>query len=46
MMACAYFAKDLPRLLRQKKNKDWQKYCVEEIRGKSLGIVGYGDIGR
>lgn len=46
MMACSYFAKDLPRLMKQKQNKDWDKYDVEELRGKTLGIVGYGDIGR
>jgi phosphoglycerate dehydrogenase-like enzyme len=46
MMACSYFAKDLPRLLRQKRTKNWEKYDVEELRGKTLGIVGYGDIGR
>lgn len=46
MMACSYFAKDLPRLLRQKKDSNWEKYDVEELRGKTMGIVGYGDIGR
>mmetsp|Transcript_22535 Transcript_22535/g.31605 ORF Transcript_22535/g.31605 Transcript_22535/m.31605 type:complete len:410 (-) Transcript_22535:60-1289(-) len=46
MMACSYFAKDLPRLMRQKKEKNWAKYEVEELRGKTMGIVGYGDIGR
>lgn len=46
MMACSYFAKDLPRLMRQKQRKEWSKYNVEELRGKTLGIVGYGDIGR
>jgi phosphoglycerate dehydrogenase-like enzyme len=46
MMACAYFAKDLPRLLRQKNSKHWEKYSVLELRGATLGIVGYGDIGR
>jgi len=46
MMACSYFAKDLPRLMKQKKAKNWEKYDVEELRGKTLGIVGYGDIGR
>ena len=46
LMACAYFAKDLPRLLRQTKAKNWEKYSVLELRGATLGIVGYGDIGR
>lgn len=46
LMACSYFAKDLPRLMRQQSKKQWIKYNVEELRGKTLGIVGYGDIGR
>ena len=46
MMACSYFAKDIPRLFKQKQNKQWIKYNVQELRGKTLGIVGYGDIGR
>mmetsp|Transcript_13355 Transcript_13355/g.20248 ORF Transcript_13355/g.20248 Transcript_13355/m.20248 type:complete len:387 (-) Transcript_13355:41-1201(-) len=46
MMACSYFAKDLPRLMRQKKGKEWGKYNVLELRGATLGVVGYGDIGR
>ena len=46
MMAISYFAKDLPRLMKQKEEKNWNKYPIEEIRGKTLGIVGYGDIGR
>jgi phosphoglycerate dehydrogenase-like enzyme len=46
LMACAYFAKDLPRLLQNKKSKHWKKYSVLELRGATMGIVGYGDIGR
>lgn len=46
MMACAYFAKDLPRLLKNQKAKNWEKYSVQELRGATLGIIGYGDIGR
>jgi phosphoglycerate dehydrogenase-like enzyme len=46
MMACSYFAKDLPRLLQQKQAGDWQQYPILELRGATLGVVGYGDIGR
>lgn len=46
LTACGYFAKDLPRLLRQQQQRSWHKYNVEELRGKTMGIVGYGDIGR
>jgi phosphoglycerate dehydrogenase-like enzyme len=45
MMACSYFAKDLPRLLRQKNEKNWEKYNVLELRGATFGVIGYGDIG-
>jgi len=44
-MACSYFAKDLPRLMRQKGERKWLNYDIEELRGKTLGLVGYGDIG-
>jgi phosphoglycerate dehydrogenase-like enzyme len=46
MLAIGFFAKDLPRLLRNKQACNWEKYDVLEIRGARLGIVGYGDIGR
>jgi len=46
LMACAYFAKDLPLLMKQNKVKNWNKYPVLELRGATMGIVGYGDIGR
>lgn len=44
--ACSYFAKDFPRLMKQREEKNWSQYCVSELRGKTMGIVGYGDIGR
>lgn len=46
MLAISYFAKDLPRLMRQKNDVNWEQYPVSEIRGSTLGVVGYGDIGR
>jgi len=44
--ACSYFAKDLPRLLKQQRDVRWEKYSVLELRGATLGVVGYGDIGK
>jgi phosphoglycerate dehydrogenase-like enzyme len=46
LMACSFFAKDLPRLLQQQRDKNWNSYTVLELRGATLGIIGYGDIGR
>ena len=41
-----YFAKDLPRMLRAKAEKRWDVFPVQELRRQTIGIVGYGDIGR
>ena len=41
-----YFAKDFPRMLRNKAAHRWEQYDVDEISNQTVGIVGYGDIGR
>ena len=41
-----YFAKDFPRMRRNQAAASWQVFDVEELHGRTLGIVGYGDIGR
>jgi len=46
MSCCLYFNKDIPRLQSQKVAKQWNRYTIGELRGKTLGILGYGDIGR
>jgi len=44
--AVLFFAKDFRRLVRSQMAGAWHPFDVVEIRGQSLGIAGYGDIGR
>jgi len=44
--AILYFAKDFRRLVRSQMEGKWDPFTVTEISGQTLGIVGYGDIGR
>lgn len=44
--AILYFAKDFRRLLRSQAEGLWDPFDVVEISGQTVGIVGYGDIGR
>lgn len=46
MFACSYFAKDLPRLRRAQESATWDKFQVSDLRGRTMGIVGYGNIGQ
>lgn len=46
LAACNWFAKDFPRLRAQQKAKKWEPFDVEELRNKTMGVVGYGDIGQ
>ncbi len=45
LTGCLHFAKDLPRLERQRRARRWETYDMEELHGRTLGIVGYGEIG-
>lgn len=44
--AILYFAKDLRRMIRNQVAGAWEQFDVTMIEGKTLGIVGYGSIGR
>ena len=44
--AVLYFAKDFRRMIRNQTAGRWEQFDVEEVHGKTMGIVGYGDIGR
>eukprot|EP00611_Tribonema_gayanum_P023739 TRINITY_DN5064_c0_g1_i1.p1 TRINITY_DN5064_c0_g1~~TRINITY_DN5064_c0_g1_i1.p1 ORF type:complete len:374 (+),score=133.13 TRINITY_DN5064_c0_g1_i1:131-1123(+) len=45
-LACLYFAKDVDRWKAQQRDRVWEKFVVQEIRGQTLGVLGYGDIGQ
>ena len=46
LAAILYFAKDFRRMLRNQDAGRWEPFDVEEVAGQTVGIVGYGDIGR
>jgi phosphoglycerate dehydrogenase-like enzyme len=46
LAAILYFAKDFRRLIRNQIAGVWEPFDVLPIAGQTVGIVGYGDIGR
>lgn len=46
LAAILFFAKDFPRMRRNQKEGVWEPFDVEVISGKSVGIFGFGEIGR
>jgi phosphoglycerate dehydrogenase-like enzyme len=46
LAAILYFAKDFRRMIRNQVAGVWEPFHVSAIEGRTLGIVGYGDIGR
>jgi phosphoglycerate dehydrogenase-like enzyme len=46
LAAILYFAKDFRRMIRNQIAGRWEQFDVHEIAGQTVGIVGYGDIGR
>jgi len=46
LAALLFFAKDLRRLVAQQAAAAWSPFDMERLEGRTVGIVGYGDIGR
>ena len=46
LAALLFFAKDLRRLVAQQAAGVWELFDMERLEGRTVGIVGYGDIGR
>lgn len=44
--AILYFAKDFRRMTRNQMAGKWEQFDVTMVSGRTLGIVGYGSIGR
>jgi phosphoglycerate dehydrogenase-like enzyme len=41
-----FFAKDFRRMLKNQAAARWEQFDVEELHGRTLGVFGYGEIGR
>jgi len=46
LAAILYFAKDFRRLIRNQSAGVWEPFDVLPVAGSTVGIIGYGDIGR
>ena len=46
LAALLFFAKDLRRLVAQQAAGAWEPFDMERLEGRTVGVVGYGDIGR
>ncbi len=44
--AVLYFAKGFRRMVQSQQKGVWDQFDTEPVEGKTVGIVGYGDIGR
>lgn len=46
LAAILFFAKDLRRMLRNQTAGVWEQFDVAMVSGRTVGVVGYGSIGR
>ena len=46
LAAILYFAKDFRQMIRNQTAQLWKPFDIQEVAGQTVGIVGYGDIGR
>jgi phosphoglycerate dehydrogenase-like enzyme len=46
LLGMLYFAKSVPRLLEQQRERKWDTFMVDWMVDRRVAIVGYGEIGR
>jgi phosphoglycerate dehydrogenase-like enzyme len=44
--AMLHFSYQMRRMIRQQEAGAWETFTTEELHGRTLGVVGYGEIGR
>jgi len=44
--AALFFAKDFRKMLRNQEAGKWEQFDVEELYRQTMGVIGYGEIGR
>ena len=46
MTAILHFNKQMPRVLANRGAQTWDKFVMDTVAGKTLGVVGFGHIGQ
>jgi phosphoglycerate dehydrogenase-like enzyme len=46
LFAMLYFAKRMPRVLADQRRHHWERFALDTLPGKTLGIVGFGHVDR
>jgi phosphoglycerate dehydrogenase-like enzyme len=46
LFAMLYFAKRMPRVLADQQRHHWERFALDTLPGKTLGIVAFGHVGR
>src|SRR5262245_7666011 len=46
LFAMLYFAKRMPRVLADQRRHYWERFALDTLPGKTLGIVGFGHVGQ
>jgi glyoxylate/hydroxypyruvate reductase A len=46
LFAMLYFAKRMPRVLADQRRRHWERFALDTLPGKTLGVVGLGQVGR
>jgi glyoxylate/hydroxypyruvate reductase len=45
LMSVLHFVKEMPRLMRWKKERHWERYCGRELAGSRMLLIGLGKVG-